>query len=216
MEILEGVRCISLSSIDGLDLKVYLLECAEGLILFDTGYMPGDIEAIGEEIRGMGRDWGDVKLILVTHKHGDHIGNLARLKELTGADIASGEGEIGDIEAETGVKVDRGLRHGDYIDLCGGIEAIHVPGHTVGNLSFYLIRQRAIIAGDTIFGDEEGNLYPPPEMYSLDAETAKKELRRLLTYEFDNLLLSHGRNLLGDAKRRVKMLCEGSELSRDT
>lgn len=191
-----------------MDLKVYLLECQEGLILFDTGYMPEDIEIIGREVMEMGREWRDIKLILLTHKHGDHIGNLARLKELTGADVASGEGEIRDIEAETGVKVDKGLRHGDYIDLCGGVEAIHVPGHTVGNLSFYLSRQKAIIAGDTIFGDENGNLYPPPEEYSLDADSAKRELERLLFYDFDILLLSHGKNLLRDAKRRVKMLCE--------
>ncbi|MBS7652952.1 MBL fold metallo-hydrolase [Candidatus Bathyarchaeota archaeon] len=208
LEIIEGVRCVSLSSADGLDLKVYLLDCLEGLILFDTGYMPEDIEAIGREIKALGRDWRDIRLILLTHRHGDHIGNLARLKELTGADVASGEGEMRDIEAETGVKVDKGLRHGDYIGLCGGVEAIHVPGHTVGNLSFYLFRQKAIIAGDTIFGDDHGNLYPPPEKYSVDAEIARKELKRLLFYDFDILLLSHGRNLLGDAKRRVRMLCE--------
>ncbi len=208
LEIIEGIRCISLSSEDGLDLKVYLLDCPEGLVLFDTGHMPEDIEAIGEEIEGMGRGWGDVKLILLTHKHGDHISNLARLKELTGAAVASGEGEMGEIEAETGVKVERGLRHGDYIDLCGGIEAIHVPGHTVGNLSYYLFRQKAIIAGDTIFGDEDGNLYPPPERYSLDADAARRELKRLLFYDFEILLLSHGRNLLRDARRRVRALCE--------
>ncbi|MBS7638335.1 MBL fold metallo-hydrolase [Candidatus Bathyarchaeota archaeon] len=201
---------MSLSPTDGLDLKVYLLDCPEGLILFDTGYMPEDIETIGKAISEMGRGWRDVKLILLTHGHGDHIGNLARIKELTGADVASGEGEMRDIEEETGVKVDRGLRHGDYIDLCGGIEAIHVPGHTVGNLSFYLFRQRAIIAGDTIFGDEDGNLHPPPDRYSLDAYTAKRELKRLLFYDFDILLLSHGRNLLRDAKRKVKMLCEAT------
>jgi glyoxylase-like metal-dependent hydrolase (beta-lactamase superfamily II) len=167
------------------------------------------VEAIGEEIRRLGRGWRDVKLILLTHRHGDHINNLSRLKEMTGADVASGDGDAREIEAETGVRVDRGLRHGDYIDLCGGVEAIHVPGHTVGNLSYYLFRHRAIIAGDTIFGDGEGNLHPPPPEYSLDADTARREIRRLLFYDFDILLLSHGRNLLGDAKRRVRMLYEG-------
>jgi hypothetical protein len=33
------------------------------------------------------------------------------------------------------------------------------------------------------------------------------EIRRLLEYDFDKLLLSHGKNLMGNAKREVKRLC---------
>lgn len=80
------------------------------------------------------------------------------------------------------------------------------PGPHGWKPPFYPFRQKAIIAGDTIFGDEDGNLYPPPEGYILDAYTAKRELKRLLFYDFDILLLSHGRNMLRDARRRVEML----------
>lgn len=208
VEILDGVRAVNLSEADGLDLEAYILDCGGRVVLVDTGMLPRDLDRIGAELEGMGRNWRDVGLVLITHKHGDHIRNLARMVELTGAEVMAGEGDAADIEAATGVSIDRGLRHGDYLDLCGGIEVIHVPGHSAGNLSFYLPRRRAIIAGDTIFGDEKGNIHPPPEKYCLDVRTAEREIRRLLLYDFDALLLSHGKNLLKGAKTRVGMLCE--------
>ena len=208
VEILDGLRSVNLSEADGLDLEAYLLDCGDRVVLVDTGMLPRDLERIGAELEEMERTWKDVNLVLITHKHGDHIKNLARVKELTGAEVMAGEGDVADIEAATGVKIDRGLKHGDYLDVCGGIEVIHVPGHSVGNLCFYLPRLRAVIAGDTIFGDDLGNIHPPPEKYCLDVRTAEMEIRRLLFYDFDALLLSHGKNLLKGAKSRVRMLCE--------
>ena len=208
VEILDGVRAVNLSETDRLDLEAYLLDCDDGVVLVDTGMLPRDMDKIGAELEKMGRTWRDIGLIFITHKHGDHIKNLARVKEVTGAEVMAGEGDVQDIEAATGVRIDRGLRHGDFFDVCGGIEVIHVPGHSVGNLSLYLRRQRAIIAGDTIFGDERGNIGPPPEKYCLDVRMAESEIKRLLFYDFDALLLSHGKNLLKGAKSRVRMLCE--------
>jgi len=37
---------------------------------------------------------------------------------------------------------------------------------------------------------------------------AAKEIRRLLDYDFDKLLLSHGKNILGNAKREVEKLVD--------
>jgi glyoxylase-like metal-dependent hydrolase (beta-lactamase superfamily II) len=208
VEILEGVRAIDLSEADGLDLEAYLLECDEGVVLVDTGMLPSDLDKIVAELKDMGKTWKDLSLVLITHKHGDHINNLSKVKELTSAEILAGEGDVKDIEVATGVPIDRGIGHGDYFDFCGGIEAIHIPGHSLGNMSLYLQRHKTIIAGDTIFGDKKGNIRPPPEKYCLDLKSAEMEIKRLLFYDFDKLLLSHGKNLLTGAKSRVRMLCE--------
>ena len=208
VEILDGVRGIDLSEAGRLALEAYLLDCRDGVVLVDTGMLPRDLDKIGAELEEMGRTWKDIVLVLITHRHGDHIRNLARVKELTGAEVMAGEGDVADIEAATGIKIDRWLKHGDYLNVCGGIEVIHVPGHSVGNLCFYLPQKSAIIAGDTIFGDERGKLQPPPEKYCLDVKMAEREIKRLLSYDFDALLLSHGKNLLKDAKSKVRRLCE--------
>ena len=64
-----------------------------------------------------------------------------------------------------------------------------------------------MIAGDTVFGDEEGNLEAPPERYCLDVEQAAREIKRLMDYDFDALLITHGKNTLRGAKEKVKGLC---------
>jgi len=208
VEVLEGLRAVKQSPADGLDLEGYILDCGEKLILMDTGFTPQDVDIYQKELRIMGRKWADIGIILITHEHGDHIANLPVIKKKTGAEVMAGGGDADRIKERTGVDVDRRLLHGDIIDDCGGIEAINVPGHSEGNLSFYLRRHKTMIAGDTIFGDLEGNLIAPPEKYCQDAEMAAREITRLLDYDFEILLLSHGKNLMSDAKREVANLCE--------
>ena len=208
VEILEGLRAVKQSPADGLDLEGYIIDCGEDLILVDTGFTPQDVEFYENELRTLGRKLSDIDIIFITHSHGDHIANLPIIKRKTGAEVMAGSGDAERIKERTGVDIRRRLLHYDIVDACGGIEAIGVPGHFEGNLSFYLWRNKAVIAGDTVFGDLEGNLHAPPEKYCQDAEMAARGVRRLLEYDFDVLLLSHGKNLIRDAKRNVSELCE--------
>ena len=207
VEVLEGVHSIDLSEAGDHSLECWVLNCGEGVVLIDAGMREDALDRIGAELGSIGKGWGDVDLVLITHKHGDHIKNLPRVKELTGAPIKSQRLEAPLIEAAVGVEVE-GLDHGEVVDYCGCIEVIHVPGHSEGNCCYYLRGLKAVIAGDTIFGDEEGNLTAPPERYCLDVEQATREMRRLLDYDFDYLLYTHGKDVMKDAKEKVKELVE--------
>ena len=188
-------------------MESWVLDCGEGVVLVDGGMTEQHIQNIENELKRIGKKWSDVKLILITHKHGDHIKNLPRLVELTGAPVKSQELEAPLIKESTGVDVG-GLKDREVMPVCGGIEVIHVPGHSEGNCSYYLRRHKAIIGGDTIFGDPEGNLTPPPERYCLDVEQATKGMRRLLDYDFDAFIYTHGKDIMKDAKRRVQTLVD--------
>jgi glyoxylase-like metal-dependent hydrolase (beta-lactamase superfamily II) len=209
VEVIEGLRAVEQSPADGLVLEGYILDCGENLVLVDTGFTPQDVDIYQNELRSMGRKWSDIDIILITHAHGDHIANLPLIKQKTRAKVMAGSGDADRIKERTGVDVDRRLLHGDVVEACGGIEAINVPGHSEGNLCFYLRSKRAMIAGDAIFGDAEGNLYAPFEKYCQDAEMAAREIARLLDYDFNTLLLSHGKNLMNDAKNMVVNLVRG-------
>jgi len=108
-----------------------------------------------------------------------------------------------EIEGKTGVKVDRALRDGDTLPYCPEIEIVHVPGHTMGNISLYLRDRKTIVAGDSLFA-EGGKLSPPPEMYCEDFELAKKELSRLLNFDFEKILVSHGEDVYERGKKKLR------------
>ncbi|MBN2334163.1 MBL fold metallo-hydrolase [Candidatus Bathyarchaeota archaeon] len=207
VKVMEGVYSMDHSEAGDHSLETWALDCGEGVVLVDGGMRENAVTNIGEELKAMGRTWRDVKLILVTHKHGDHVKNLPRLVELTGAPVKSQMLEAPLIKAAAGVDIG-GLSDREVLPICGGIEVVHVPGHSEGNACYYLRKQRALIAGDTVFGDAEGNITPPPERYCLDVAQATRGIKRLLEYDFDALLYTHGKDVLKGGKTRVKELVE--------
>ncbi|MBS7630096.1 MBL fold metallo-hydrolase [Candidatus Bathyarchaeota archaeon] len=211
VEVLEGLHSIDLSEKGDHSLESWVLNCPEGVVIIDTGMNPSALDKIYSELKSIGKDWSDVKLILITHKHRDHIANLAKLKELTDAPVKSHRLEAPLIEKATDVKVE-GLEDGTLLGFCGGIRVVHVPGHSEGNSCYYLSRLKAMIAGDTVFSDDEGNLIPPPEKYCLDVKMAMEEIKRLLDYDFKFLLYTHGKDVMEGAREKVKELVEKTRL----
>ena len=210
LKVMKNVYSLDHSDVGDHSLESWILDCNEGVVIIDGGMTPKAVQNIEEGLKVLDKKWSDVKLILITHKHGDHIKNLPRLVELTGSPVKAEEHEVPLIKEVVGVDVG-GLKHNEILPYCGGIQVIHVPGHSEGNACYYLIKQKAIIAGDTIFENEEGNLCPPPEKYFLDVEQATSEIKRLLKYDFDALLITHGKDIKKDAKKLVESLVQETD-----
>ena len=209
VEILKGIHSLDFSESRNHGMEMWILNCSEGVIIVDTGMRASVMEMIESELASFGKVWEDVQAVLITHRHGDHISNLEKVKNLSGAKVYSHTAEAPDIKEQTGVDVE-GLEHGAVLPYCGGIELVHVPGHTAGNCSYYLQEKKTLIAGDTIFGDDKGNLIAPPEKYCLDVKQAKLELQRLSAYDFENLVYTHGKDILGNAKHKVESLIKNT------
>lgn len=213
VEIVKGIHVVELVARDlshdrWFGVESYVLDCDEGVVIVDTGMNEDHIEKIFDEVQNMGKTLGDIKLCIITHKHRDHIGNLPKVREATNARILSHEAEAYDIERAVGITIDRKLNDREILPYCGDIQIVHVPGHTKGNICLYLRKNKLIIAGDTIWDDKEGNLISPPSGPTEDVPMAKREIERLLKYDFDILLMTHGNNILQDAKNEVKKLCQ--------
>jgi len=129
----------------------------EGMII-DPG---AEGEAILENARELGLD---IKIIVVTHAHIDHVGVLGVVKDATGAPFAIHEAEA-DGEAMEGMarmlgmmprsfrpppKPDRLLKDGDILEVGDlSFTVIHTPGHSPGGVSIY--GHGVVFSGDTLF-----------------------------------------------------------------
>ncbi len=112
----------------------------------------------------------NVKHVLLTHLHVDHITSARWLADKTGADVcgSSLDAPLGkelpeqvahfriNVEVEP-LTVDRNLADGDTLQVGDEmIQVLHVPGHSPGGLAFYLPDSALLISGDTIFNGSVG------------------------------------------------------------
>jgi metallo-beta-lactamase class B len=121
----------------------HLFTTPEGHILLDTG-MPAMHQAVKGNIEKLGLKLSDLKIMISSHAHIDHIGGHAEMKRATGAQVmAVGEDaralelgkDLSPVEylGWTPVKVDRVLKDGDTVSLGGvTLRAVWTPGHTPG------------------------------------------------------------------------------------
>lgn len=129
--------------VGGANIASYLITTSEGHILIDTG-MKEMHEVIKNSVAKLGFKTSDIKIMLSSHAHFDHIEGHAMMQKLTGARVMAMTGDaealsagkdnsaLGAIGWEK-VKVDRVLKNGDTVSLGGvTLRALHTPGHTQG------------------------------------------------------------------------------------
>lgn len=132
------------------DLASYLITTSQGNILINTG-LASSTQQIKSNIEKLGFKFTDIKILLITHAHFDHVGAVAEIKKKTGAKLMVNAADAqvlsdgGQSDYEVGgkgatfnpVTADRLLKDGDTIRL-GDAQLImlHHPGHTKGSNSF--------------------------------------------------------------------------------
>lgn len=141
-------------------------ETSKEAIVVDGG---DGVDEVLERLAALG--W-NAKYLVHTHAHIDHIGDLGRLREGTGAtgllhpaDLPLYESLpmqarwVGVAIPPAVVRIDADLRDGDV--LCAGavrMRVLHTPGHTPGSVCFELAdaNQTTILSGDTLFAGSIG------------------------------------------------------------
>jgi metallo-beta-lactamase class B len=143
-EIGDGVYYVGAS-----DITSFLFKTRDGLILIDGGYDTTAPQILAN-IKTLGFDPKQVKIILNTHGHLDHAGGFAQLKRETGAPLYAsaldgalmtrgGKGDfgLGDNAPYPAVTPDKVVTDGQKISLGGVMLTAHLtPGHTRGCTSW--------------------------------------------------------------------------------
>ncbi len=101
------------------------------------------------------------------------------------------------------VKVNKALKDGEEIPICGGIIVIHVPGHTPGHICLYLKKHKILIAGDALTMIK-GELYGPDRFITPDLELALKSLNKLNNYNIKTVVCYHGGIYNKNVNKRIE------------
>jgi glyoxylase-like metal-dependent hydrolase (beta-lactamase superfamily II) len=192
-----------LYSIRGIMGCCHVLVAGDTAVMIDTG-MVGEPILIRRRLRKLGLPPHALKAILLTHGHLDHAGNLAWLKEWTGARVFGHPAEQAHVDGTfpyTGkakwcgrleaagrtlfryrpAKIDEFISEGQELPFWGGLRVIHLPGHTLGHCGFYSAKHDLLFSGD-LFASYCFNVHRPPAILNsapeLMAASAEK-VRRL-------------------------------------
>jgi hydroxyacylglutathione hydrolase len=145
-----------------------LILFGEQITLIDSG-VRGSQDKLFNYIRENGRKEGEIKTLILSHSHPDHIGSAAEIKAQTGCTLMAHEGEKEWIEnidlqnqerpvpgfynlVDRSVKIDCLLEDGDDIDAGTdlNIQVIHTPGHSKGSVSLFFPYQKILFTADAV------------------------------------------------------------------
>jgi glyoxylase-like metal-dependent hydrolase (beta-lactamase superfamily II) len=181
----------------------HLLEDGDASVMIDTG-MVGEPIVIRRRVRKLGLTAKSIKAIFLTHGHIDHAGNLAWLKEWTGARVFAHFEEQAHVDGKypyVGVArwcgwlealarfafryrsamIDEFFDEGQVLPFWGGLRVIHLPGHTKGHCGFYSGKHDLLFSGDMMASYFFNTHKPPAILNSVpeDFPVSAEKIRRL-------------------------------------
>jgi glyoxylase-like metal-dependent hydrolase (beta-lactamase superfamily II) len=194
----------------------HLLYDGDNSVLLDTG-LAGETIYIRWLFRRLRLAPQSLKAILLTHGHLDHAGNLARLVDWSGAKVFAHANEQAHIDGNypyqganrwcgrleaigrnalgyRPAKIDEFLSDGQQLPFWGGLEVIHLPGHTLGHCGFYSAKHNLLFSGD-MMASYFLTVHKPwaifnsaPELLPASAEKIRRlRPRWILPFHFDFL-----------------------------
>jgi metallo-beta-lactamase class B len=190
-------------------ISAILITGSDGHVLIDSGTEKG-ADLVAENIRSLGFRLTDVRYLLHSHEHIDHVGGIARLQRLTGAQLVaspaaaqvfetgtarSGDPQIGMHPPFPAAQVGRVIRHGESVRLGNlMLSAVATPGHTPGALSWHWISCDGGVCRRMVYADSLSAVSRDDYRFS-DHPPALAAFRgsiaRLAALECDILLTPH-------------------------
>ena len=221
-QIIPGLYVIPVGPVN-----TFLLESPRGCTLIDSG-LPGSAEKILQAVEALGKKPKDIRHIVLTHAHPDHIGGLAALKKATGAEaymhaVDAPIAEFGRgfrpmkpapgfatgllfrlfvrMKPVEGARIEHHIEDGQDLPFARDVTAIHVPGHCAGQIALLWHQHGGVLFAADACSNMMGSGW---SLGYEDFEQGKRSLRKLAALDFDAACFGHGKALLNNAARKFK------------
>lgn len=187
--------------------KSFLIETEEGNILVDTGTPRSGKKLIPY--------LNNVKYVIFTHSHADHIGGTSEIMDKTNAKFGihkNGEKYLKNgisrkpVVHSAALKIaslffplfSRGLKPAkmdfyleDGQEIVRGVKILYTPGHTDDSISVFVEPLNSVIVGDMLQGKGDKLVYP--SIYE-NLEELVKSVQRILDLKPSFIYVSHGKS----------------------
>ena len=216
----------------------YVVEESGEVTIVDAG-LAGLYRDLPKELASMGRSIDDVRALVLTHGHSDHVGYAERLRtehhvpvSVHEDDAALARGEVPNPAKGTGKTklgpfggflwyslLRGGLRtkHGNRLahhrsDVPGAPRVILTPGHTPGSAVLHFASLDALLVGDAFatYAVTTGERGPQVAPFTADAEQAVASLARIEDVGASILLPGHGEPFTGSPAEATKLVRESA------
>ncbi|MFF5078340.1 MBL fold metallo-hydrolase [Actinoplanes sp. NPDC000266] len=178
--------------------SAYLLIRGGEAAVVDLG-TAGSGGAIGSALTAAGSGWGQVKHVILTHQHQDHVGGLPDVEPQVKAAFYAGRDDVGSIvNAQQELKP---LADGDEVF---GLQIVGTPGHTLGHISVFDPSTGTLVAGDAL-RTTEGLTGSDPQ-YTADLDQAAASVKKLAALDVKTILPGHGEPLTDGAAGALRKL----------
>jgi metallo-beta-lactamase class B len=182
------------------DLASYLITTPQGHILINSDFKQ-DVPLIKRSVEQLGFAYKDIKIVLISHAHGDHDEATGLVKAETGAKLMIMDADVPDEESTApgrpGAHVDRVLHDGDMVELGGSTLVAHLtPGHTKGCTTWTMqVRENGRTLNVVIIGSPNvnpGYILVGNKTYPQIADDYVKTFATLKSLPCDVFLGAHG------------------------
>ena len=181
--------------------SAYVLVRGNEAAVVDTG-SSGSADQIGAALGTLGVTYDDVRHVVLTHSHGDHVGSLPAVLERAPSAMAyAGTLDVPNIDAPITVT---GVGDGDDVF---GLQVIDTPGHTPGSISVLDPGIGLLVAGDALTGNDDGTgLSGPNDQFTADMAAATESVAKLAGLDVDAIAMGHGQPVTSGAGSLLQSL----------